>query len=56
MVHQRVPVTVQEKLKKAILTFDERPEGKLFLKEFKRVFSQIFCGSKNYDYDVIRNF
>jgi len=53
MVHQRVPAKHQEALKKAILTWNERPEGKMILKIFSLT---SFVEAKDADYDVIRKF
>lgn len=53
MIHKRVPKKDQEKFKKAILSWNERPEGKTIL----RIFSLTsFVEARDSDYDVIRNF
>jgi phosphonate transport system substrate-binding protein len=53
MVHKRVPEKDKEKLKQAILSWDERPEGKMILKIFN---VSSFIEAKDSEYDVIRNF
>jgi phosphonate transport system substrate-binding protein len=53
MVHQRVPEEDKEKFKHAILTWDQRPEGKMILKIFN---VSSFIEAKDSDYDVIRNY
>ena len=53
MAHKRMPVSDQEKFKKAILSWDERPEGKMILKIFSVT---SFVEAKDSDYDVIRKF
>ena len=53
MAHERVPMEDQEKFKKAILTWNERPEGKQILKIFSL---SAFVEAKDSDYDVIRKF
>ena len=53
MIHKRVPENDQQKFKKAILSWNERPEGKMILKIFSL---KSFVEAKDSDYDVIRNF
>lgn len=53
MAHERVPEKDQEKFKKAIITWDKRPEGKMILKIFS---VNSFMEAKDSDYDVIRHF
>lgn len=53
MVHKRVPEADREKLKKAILTWGERPEGKMILKLFNQ---EPFVQANDSEYDVIRNY
>ncbi len=53
MAHKRVPSSDQKKLKQAILTWDERPEGKMILNIFS---VSSFVEAKDSDYDVIRKF
>lgn len=53
MVHSRVPAEDQEKLKQAIISWDERPEGKTILKIFS---VSSFIEAKDSDYEAIRNF
>ena len=53
MIHKRVPEKDQEKFKKAILSWNERPEGKMILKIFSL---RSFVEAKDSDYDVIRKF
>ena len=53
MVHKRMPEKDQEKFKKAILSWNERPEGKMILKIFSLT---SFVEAKDSDYDVIRNY
>lgn len=53
MAHTRVPVEDQEKLKQAIISWNERPEGKMILKIFS---VSSFVEARDSDYDVIRNF
>ncbi|KPJ96265.1 MAG: hypothetical protein AMJ55_02405 [Gammaproteobacteria bacterium SG8_15] len=53
MAHTRVPVEDQEKLKQAIISWNERPEGKMILKIFS---VSSFVEARDSDYDVIRHF
>lgn len=53
MAHKRVPVEDQEKLKQAIISWDDRPEGRMILKIFS---VSSFVEAKDSDYDVIRHF
>lgn len=53
MVHKRVPEKDREKFKQAILSWNERPEGKMILKIFSLT---SFVEARDSDYDVIRNF
>ena len=53
MAHKRVPEKDQEKIKKAILSWNERPEGKMILKIFSVT---SFVEADDADYDVIRRF
>lgn len=53
MAHTRVPVEDHEKLKQAIISWNERPEGKMILKIFS---VSSFVEAKDSDYDVIRKF
>ena len=53
MAHQRIPEQHQQKFKKAILTWNSRPEGRMILKTFSVT---SFVEAKDSDYDVIRNF
>jgi len=53
MVHKRMPEKDQDKFKKAILSWNERPEGKMILKIFSLT---SFVEAKDSDYDVIRNY
>jgi phosphonate transport system substrate-binding protein len=53
MAHERVPREQQDKFKKAILTWDERPAGRSILKTFAVT---SFIEATDKDYDVIRNY
>lgn len=53
MAHERVPRHDQELFKKAILSWDKRPEGKSILKIFN---VKSFVEAKDADYDVITHF
>ncbi|MGD8568225.1 MAG: phosphate/phosphite/phosphonate ABC transporter substrate-binding protein [Gammaproteobacteria bacterium] len=53
MAHKRVPDEDKEKFKEAILTWDNRPEGKMILKIFNL---HSFVEAKDSEYDVIRNY
>ena len=53
MAHKRMPEKDQKALKKAITTWDERPEGRMILKTFS---TRSFVEAKDADYDVIRNY
>ena len=53
MAHQRVPEKHQQEFKKAILSWDKRPEGKMILKTFA---VSSFIEAKDEEYDVIREF
>lgn len=53
MAHKRVSEKHQLALKKAITSWDERPEGNMILKAFS---AGAFVEAKDSDYDVIRNY
>jgi phosphonate transport system substrate-binding protein len=53
MVHTRVPEEDAAKFKSAILSWNERPEGKMILKIFNLT---SFVEARDEDYDIIRNF
>ena len=53
MAHIRMPEQDQEKIKNAILSWDERPAGRMILKTFSVT---SYIEAKDSDYDVIRNF
>jgi phosphonate transport system substrate-binding protein len=53
MAHTRVPEEHQQQFKKAILTWNDRSEGKMILKIFS---VSSFIEAKDSDYDIIRKF
>ena len=53
MAHQRMSEKDKEKFKKAILSWNERPEGKMILKTFSL---DGFVEANDSEYDVIRHF
>ncbi len=53
MAHQRMPEKHQKKFKQAILTWKDRPEGKMILKTFS---VSSFVDANDKEYDVIRKF
>lgn len=53
MAHQRMPIEHQNKFRKAILSWDDRPAGKSILKTFDVT---NFVEATDKDYDVIRNY
>ena len=53
MAHQRMPDSHQQKFKQAILSWNERPQGRMILKTFA---VSSFVEAKDEEYDIIRSY